>query len=650
MIKHVSNKIQNAIQMELFKAKESIKIAVAWFTNEMLLQPLILKLRSGVSVELILNNDEINRGGDTSLDFTEFIQVGGFLRWNDSRQLLHEKFCIIDDRIVITGSYNWTNKAEFNSEVENFFYDEEETTEFYNELYNKLSVRFEGENSVVTQKGERPEVKSNFDEEGFYIDEQGAKYSNDRKRLIKVPGDELRIEYINRAPGLYISGKCPISYHIPDGVTTIEDFAFSVCASLKSVYIPNSVTSIGKGAFSSCRALTSIHVPDSVTSIGDGAFNECGLLKSIRLPNSLTSIGANTFNGCSSITSIHIPDSVVNIGEAAFGGCRNLTSIRLPDGVTRIEERAFAICKKLASVEIPDSVNYIGDSAFYECESLISLHIPYSIKSVENEVFSLCRRLKHIIIPNNVTSIGKKAFWYTDLRSINIPDSVKSIGEGAIGNTLIDTIYVPVGSKSRVEKMTGWNMRYMKVVEYNVIEDLYKQVTEYDLDNAWTDEYGVKYSQDKKRLLKAPEFGLFNYSIRNGTEVICNNAFDRCSNLVTIHIPNSVICIGDWAFAYCGNLTSIHIPDSVTSIGNAALMNCCNLTSLYIPDNVIYIGRLAFGFCKAIKTISIYSKVNSIGIKAFYRCDSLTAIYIPYGTKSKFENMLSENKDKLIEQ
>lgn len=145
MIKHVNNKIQNAIQTEIFKAKESIKIAVAWFTNELLLQPLVLKLKEGVSVEIIINNDEINHGGESSLDFTDFLQAGGILRWNNSKQLTHEKFCIIDNRIVITGSYNWTKKAEYNSEVETFYYDEKETIQFFTEVFENLSSRFKKE-------------------------------------------------------------------------------------------------------------------------------------------------------------------------------------------------------------------------------------------------------------------------------------------------------------------------------------------------------------------------------------------------------------------------------------------------------------------------------------------------------------------------
>lgn len=182
MIKHVSNKIQNAIQMELFKAKESIKIAVAWFTNELLLQPLIMKLQMGVSVEIVLNDDEINRGGDTSLDFTDFLQAGGVLRWNDSKQLMHEKFCIIDDRIIITGSYNWTNKAELNSEVENFFYDEEETTKFYNELFIKLSVRFKQE----------PRAARNLEDKRRFFVEEYKRTMVRFKRIKRIANNKIK--------------------------------------------------------------------------------------------------------------------------------------------------------------------------------------------------------------------------------------------------------------------------------------------------------------------------------------------------------------------------------------------------------------------------------------------------------------------------
>lgn len=149
MIEHYSHKIQNAIQKELFKANSSIKIAVAWFTNDLLFQPLLLKLGAGVSVELILNKDDINCSDDNEVDFDEFVNAGGVLRWNDTKQLMHEKFCIIDDNVVIYGSYNWTNKAEYNEESIAIARQEKGTIDFYGDKFEKLSEKY----SAVTYTG-----------------------------------------------------------------------------------------------------------------------------------------------------------------------------------------------------------------------------------------------------------------------------------------------------------------------------------------------------------------------------------------------------------------------------------------------------------------------------------------------------------------
>lgn len=145
MIEHYNNKIQNVIQKELFKAKHSIKIVVAWFTNDLLFQPLLMKVQCGIHVEIILNKDDINFSEDNDINFNEFIEKGGVLRWNTSKQLLHDKFCIIDDEIVITGSYNWTNKAEYNHESISVFRVEKQTVDFYNSIFNELSQLYSPE-------------------------------------------------------------------------------------------------------------------------------------------------------------------------------------------------------------------------------------------------------------------------------------------------------------------------------------------------------------------------------------------------------------------------------------------------------------------------------------------------------------------------
>ena len=83
---------------------------------------------------------------------------------------------------------------------------------------------------------------------------------------------------------------------------------------------------------------------------------------------------------------------------------------------------------------------------------------------------------------------------------------------------------------------------------------------------------------------------------------IGNWAFDGCTDLTSITIPNSVTSIGNWAFDGCTGLTSITIPNSVTSIGDGAFVGCTGLTSITIPNSVISIGDLAFYDCTSLRT------------------------------------------------
>ena len=185
------------------------------------------------------------------------------------------------------------------------------------------------------------------------------------------------------------------------------------------------------------------------------------------------------------------------------------------------------------------------------------------------------------------------------------------------------------------------------------------EVTNEDLKNAVKDEFGVKYSKDWKRLLKAPESLSGKYSIRKGVKVIGNGAFAFCGFRININIPNSVTTIGDSAFYGCQSLTSINIPNSVTTIGDSAFWGCYSLTSITIPNSVvIIIGNPFYGWHGILnnesktfiyedhvlfnknKTIliayiakgtnyTIPNNVTTIGKGAFSGCDSLTSINIP---------------------
>ena len=184
------------------------------------------------------------------------------------------------------------------------------------------------------------------------------------------------------------------------------------------------------------------------------------------------------------------------------------------------------------------------------------------------------------------------------------------------------------------------------------IEDLSTKATEDELKEALVDEWGVKYSKDGRKLLKAPYELNGTYSIKEGVRIICdkaflfcsslndivipdgvtsigNEAFNRCSSLTSFVIPNGVTSIGDSAFAGCRSLSNIAIPDSVTSIGTWTFCGCESLTNIAIPDSVTRIGNNAFCYCKSLSSVVIPDGITSIGYGTFWGCGSLTDIVIP---------------------
>ena len=173
-----------------------------------------------------------------------------------------------------------------------------------------------------------------------------------------------------------------------------------------------------------------------------------------------------------------------------------------------------------------------------------------------------------------------------------------------------------------------------KPILLQTIEDLPTKATDEELKEAFTDEFGVKYSKDERKILQAPQGLNGTYSIRKGTKIICDRAFVDCKSLRSIVIPDGITSIGYGAFYGCKSLADIVIPDSVSSIGDCAFEGCKSLCSLVIPDSVTSIGEGAFYDCKSLISIVIPDSVTSIGRGAFSGCTSLTNIAIPDGVTS----------------
>ena len=169
-------------------------------------------------------------------------------------------------------------------------------------------------------------------------------------------------------------------------------------------------------------------------------------------------------------------------------------------------------------------------------------------------------------------------------------------------------------------------------------EDLSTKATDEELKEALVDEWGIKYSKDGRKLLKALKELNGTYSIKEGVRIICDNAFENCYSLSSVVLPDSVTSIGAWAFSGCSDLADIIIPDGVTFIGDYAFMGC-SLSSVVIPDGVTSIRDGAFASCRSLSNIVIHDGVTSIGDGAFNECDSLRSVVIPNSVTNIGDNV-----------
>ncbi len=402
---------------------------------------------------------------------------------------------------------------------------------------------------------------------------------------------------------------------IPDGITSIENYAFCQCWSITSLSVPESVTSIGTGAFRFCGDLKEIKLPSNLTVLSDSLFGADANLEYITfgdaektdtviIPETVQKIGNYVFMNCEKIKNIKLPSNLKSIGKTCFQGCISLTGLFIPQSVESIGGGIFGDCDALQSVEIEDENNnfIFKDGILYDVKngilvSAVNSLIPEKVivdkctKTIDYSAFADCNNLYEIEIPQGVVNIGEKAFARLDnLKNIDIPDSVTNITTLAFYrcNGLV-SVQVP-GSVTAIKNGTFRECNNLKKVILNEGITGIEQYAFYDCE-----------------LLE-------EISIPGTVTTVGNSAFYRCKSLKNIEIPEGVTKIDGSAFVFCSSLEQIKLPQSLMSIGSGVFGDCTSLISIELPDNAI-ISSSTFRGCKNLSKIVLSDTNNNYIVK-----------------------------------
>ena len=489
------------------------------------------------------------------------------------------------------------------------------------------------------------------------------------------------------------------SVAIPDGVGQIDRRAFSNCSTLTEITIPGSVTNIGYEAFSYCQGLGSVTVPACVLEKGlEYVFWGASSITNVVLSEGVQSIPRSAFGRSGSFPKLEhvlIPASVTNIDTEAFSvfrgrvavtvdpanavysswngmlltkdGTRLLQGVSgdvtIPPGVTSIDARAFYECN-LTSLTIPPSVTSIGERAFYNCSNLTDLMIPDSVTDIGDSAFGNCRSLRNVWLPKHLEGkLGSTVFANCGNATLNYYDALYCVTfrteEGVVEQRPCPD-GVEIGSLPSTPTHSGY-----------AFEGWWTATDGEQATEATVVTNDVTYYAKWRGTAIVGDY-TYMYSVLNGQAEIGTGETGELSEAAVsprptggVVIPSSlggypVTGIGEYAFESCTDMTDVEIPESVVSIRAEAFGGCEGLANVEIPRNVMYIDVTAFGFCYRFTVdpanavyssrnglllskdgrtlvrgvngdVEIPSSVTEIGDSAFDGCPLLESVTIPDG-------------------
>ena len=406
----------------------------------------------------------------------------------------------------------------------------------------------------------------------------------------------------------------------------IGDRAFWGCENINTMFIADNVGSIGREVFSYCTRLSQVSIGRALSTIGYGAFNNCESLKEINVDaanSTFCSENGILFNkdkttlfkypARKSETAYLIPESVKELETSSFEFCANLEKVIIPKGITYIRGGAFWDCAVLKEIIIlattPPTLGvevfqkgkiYVPSEAVstynnhdswkyitvYPLESTFTVdNLTYEITDYAENTVKLvsCKQEGVVNIPAvvnhngtnyTVTAIASEAFYKNEtVTEITISEGITSIGNSTFGRCFaLTTVNIPAS----LTQMGDWVFdNCSALTAIHVAEG----------NTAYSSEDGVLFNKDKTTLIQYPigKTGT-TYTVPATVTKIATSAFENCTALAQINLPNSLTIIVYRAFYGCKALTEMTILATVPpTLGEDVFKNVNRDIPVYVP-------------------------------------------------------------------
>ncbi len=413
-----------------------------------------------------------------------------------------------------------------------------------------------------------------------------------------------------------------------NSTSPLSDFEFTVgstdratirryIGSDEAIIIPEAfgdypVIEIWTGAFAACKTVRSVEIPESVKIIGTGAFQDCGNLSFVTIPSTVTTIDGCAFENCAQLKVVRFArDSKLRVFEGGlFRGCSSLAEITIPENIAAVEEEVFAGCSQLENVYFEGRPPVVYESAFSgvsaSCRgyylSEYALKWTTRLESDKPWYGPLMALMKE---PSPATD-----FECTKSETgVCVDEYIGAGGEVVIPAAIDGLPVVAIGDSAF--RRGGTLVEPLTAVSIPASVERIGTYAFYQCDRLER----VVFSGDSR--LKAIGLG----------------AFDHCTSLPAITMPDALETIGYKSFADCIALTSLVVSASVTNIEAGAFTRCTNLVSVVFDEGArpATICYRAFEGCTSLASLRMPASFEKIQFCAFNDCAGLRTVVFEGG-------------------